>query len=109
MNGTITVRGQKIELFNNNLCQEILLTDLQQCTLGLTAMKKIKQYQFSRARWYEAKLPRDAQGAFNWCVENFGPEPKNPDAWSRWYFNVERRFRFRDEQDYAWFVLRWGA
>ena len=84
--------------YTNNLCKEIFLP-----------MKPEPKYKFSRAKWYEAKLPRDGQGAFNWCVKNFGPEPKNPDAWSRWYFNVERTFRFRDAKDYEWFVLRWGA
>jgi hypothetical protein len=71
-------------------------------------MKPESKYKFSRAKWYDAKLPKDGQGAFNWCVKNFGPEPKNPDAWSRWYFNVERTFRFRDAKDYEWFVLRWS-
>ena len=110
-------------MYSTNLCQEIFLPgqQLSQCTLGLTATYyyskthaalnrlPVNKYKFSRAYWYEAKLPRDGQGAFNWCVENFGAEPKNPDAWSRWYLNVERRFRFRDEKDYQWFVLRWGA
>lgn len=79
---------------------------------GIFKMKKWvppkPKYKFSRAKWYEAKLPRDGQGAFNWCVKNFGPEPTNPDAWSRWYFNVERTFRFRDEKDYVFFMLRWS-
>ena len=85
------------KLWSINLCNEILLP-----------MKPEQKYKFSRAKWYEAKLPRDRQGAFNWCVKNFGPEPKNPDAWSRWYFNVERTFRFSDSKDYEWFILRWG-
>jgi hypothetical protein len=84
--------------YYNNLCKEIMLP-----------MKPAPKYKFSRAKWYEAKVPRDQQAAFNWCVKQFGPEPKNTDAWSRWYFNVDRTFRFRDEKDYHWFILRWGA
>ena len=103
-------------MYANNLCQEIVLTKPRPVTLtGLSfdfsywpELKKENQYKFSRAKWYEAKLPKDGQGAYNWCMETFGAEPKNPDAWSRWYFNVNRTFRFRDEQDYMWFVLRWG-
>jgi hypothetical protein len=83
--------------FQNNLCNEILLP-----------MKPAPKYKFSRAKWYEAKLPRDQQAAFNWCVKQFGPEPKNTDAWTRWYFNVDRTFRFRDEKDYVMFILRWS-
>jgi hypothetical protein len=84
--------------FQNNLCNEIILP-----------MKPASKYRFSRAKWYEAKLPRDQQAAFAWCVKQFGPEPKNTDAWSRWYFNVDRTFRFRDAKDYEWFLLRWGT
>ena len=71
-------------------------------------MKPAPKYKFSRAKWYEAKLPRDQQAAFAWCVKQFGPEPTNTDAWSRWYFNVDRTFRFRDAKDYEWFLLRWS-
>jgi hypothetical protein len=85
----------------------------QLCTLGVYYAPYLPNimkptYKFSRAKWYEAKLPKDGQGAFNWCIEQFGPEPKHPDAWSRWYFNVNRTFRFRDSKDYEWFMLRWS-
>ena len=83
--------------YYNNLCNEILLP-----------MKPASKYRFSRAKWYEAKLPRDQQAAFAWCVKQFGPEPTNTDAWTRWYFNVDRTFRFRDEKDYVMFILRWS-
>ena len=83
--------------YYNNLCNEILLP-----------MKPASKYKFSRAKWYEAKVPRDQQAAFAWCVKQFGPEPTNTDAWSRWYFNVDRTFRFRDAKDYEWFMLRWS-
>jgi hypothetical protein len=71
-------------------------------------MKPAPKYKFSRAKWYEAKLPRDQQAAFAWCVKQFGPEPTNTDAWTRWYFNVDRKFRFRDEKDYVMFILKWS-
>ena len=83
--------------YYNNLCNEILLP-----------MKPAPKYKFSRAKWYEAKVPRDQQAAFAWCVKQFGPEPTNTDAWTRWYFNVDRTFRFRDAKDYEWFLLRWS-
>jgi hypothetical protein len=83
--------------YYNNLCNEILLP-----------MKPASKYRFSRAKWYEAKVSRDQQAAFAWCVKQFGPEPTNTDAWTRWYFNVDRTFRFRDAKDYEWFLLRWS-
>jgi hypothetical protein len=83
-------------LYYSNLCNEIMLP-----------MKPASKYRFSRAKWYEAKVPKDQQAAFAWCVKQFGPEPTNTDAWTRWYFNVDRTFRFRDAKDYEWFLLRW--
>ena len=108
---SITALAQRI--MNVNLCKEIVLTLDQQCIIGYPkttiALKKLMpKYQFSRAKWYEAKLPRDQQAAFAWCVKQFGPEPKNTDAWTRWYFNVDRTFRFRDAKDYEWFLMRWS-
>jgi len=104
----------KLHLYQSNLCQEITMTaQAQLCTLGVYYAPYLPNimkptYKFSRAKWYEAKLPKDGQGAFNWCIEQFGPEPKHPDAWSRWYFNVNRTFRFRDSKDYEWCMLRWS-
>ena len=95
--GKSTLNQMYGKLWNNNLCKEIFLP-----------MKPAPKYKFSRAKWYEAKLPRDGQAAFNWCVKQFGPEPTNTDAWTRWYFNVDRTFRFRDEKDYVMFILRWS-
>jgi hypothetical protein len=83
--------------YYKNLCKEIVFP-----------MKPEPKYKFSRAKWYEATLPGDRQAVFAWCTEQFGPEPYYPDAWSRWYFNVNRTFRFRDAKDYEWFLLRWG-
>jgi hypothetical protein len=43
-----------------------------------------------------------------WCEQQFGPHPKNPDTWSRWYQFGWGQFRFRDERDYMLFLLRWA-
>lgn len=66
------------------------------------------RYKFSR-RWYIHRI-NHFRGAevYKWCEQQFGPHPKNPDAWCRWYRYSIRQFYFRDEQDYAWFVLRWS-
>ena len=87
----------KTRYYDTNLCKEIVLP-----------MKPASKYRFSRAKWYEAKVPRNQQAAYSWCVKQFGPEPYYSDAWSRWYFNVDRTFRFRDAKDYEWFLLRWS-
>ena len=66
------------------------------------------KYKFSRAKWYEAKLYKNVDDALDWCEQQFGKAPNYPDAWSRWYFNVNRTFRFCDVKDYEWFMLRWS-
>lgn len=72
------------------------------------SMHKSK-YNFSRAKWHEAKFNEKDYGAVRiWCAEQFGPRPKNLDVWSRWYIPGWTTVRFRDEQDYMWFVLRWS-
>ena len=68
------------------------------------------KYQFSRNKWYVTSRfgsHENLQARVKWCEENFGPEPKNHDAWSRWYtwFGC---IKFRDSQDYEWFMLRWS-
>jgi hypothetical protein len=69
----------------------------------------VPKYKFSRAKWYEADHGYDDYDAIiAWCTEHFGPRPKRPDAWTRWYDIHIDRIRFRDEKDYAWFVLRWS-
>ena len=70
------------------------------------------KHQFSRAKWYEADLFNKGyrmDEVREWCVEQFGPQDHNPDAWSRWTNNMNSTFRFRDEVDYILFVLKWGA
>lgn len=48
-----------------------------------------------------------------WCTEHFGDAPKwgaypgAPDAWTRWCC-LGSSFKFRDEADYAFFLLRWS-
>jgi len=79
-----------------------------------TTMTKPKsKYNFSRAKWYEADLDwvdwKNYGAKVKWCEQQFGAHPKNPDAWSRWYRFRSDRIRFRDEQDYMLFLLRWGA
>jgi hypothetical protein len=105
-------------IMNTNLCKEIVLSPTQMCTLGYPkttiALKKLMpKYQFSRAKWYEAEFgPADynkVKEVREWCVEQFGPEPRHHDAWSRWYHKNHNRIFFRDEKDYHWFILRWGA
>jgi len=68
------------------------------------------KYKFSRAKWYVAEFDiDDYTDVVHWCRDQFGPHPNNPDAWSRWVHRYEDRIHFRDERDYQWFVLRWGA
>ena len=67
------------------------------------------KYQFSRATWYEVEFNwTDYDEIVDWCKEQFGPHDKQPDAWSRWVHVYEYKIQFRDEKDYAWFVLRWS-
>ena len=48
-----------------------------------------------------------------WCTEHFGQAPKwgsypgAPDAWTRWWC-TGHSFKFRDEADYTFFLLRWS-
>lgn len=67
------------------------------------------KYNFSR-KWFVVDFSdRDYMAVREWCVEMFGPEDKFPNAWSRWQHRYEHRIFLRDEKDYNWFVLRWGA
>ena len=68
-----------------------------------------KPMNFSRTKWYIADVNHnDYPDALDWCREQFGQRIKRPDAWSRW--KADRcTFWFRDEKDYNWFTLRWGA
>ena len=119
----------KTQLDQTNLCKEILIMAQQiQCTLstisGVQPMPdyvgkifKMKyyvtpqlKYKFSRAKWYEADYDWINYGeVVTWCTEQFGPHPKQQDAWSRWDHRYEGKIYFRDEKDCAWFMLRWGV
>ena len=69
----------------------------------------LSKYKFSRAKWYEANHRyEDYDAIMEWCTEQFGPKPRRPDAWTRWTDIHIDRIRFRDEQDYVLFMLRWG-
>lgn len=73
------------------------------------------KYRFSRTNWYVAfcarldgRLGGDTE-VYQWCADNFGPMVRHPDAWSRWAEGAAWcTIRFRDEQDYIWFTLRWS-
>ena len=66
------------------------------------------KYKFSRD-WYLAEFDiKDQTDVVYWCWEQFGPHPRNPDAWSRWEHRYANKIYFRDEQDYMWFLLRWS-
>lgn len=65
--------------------------------------------QFSR-QWHESSCQnQDYEAVQQWCTENFGPQPKCPDAWCRWYRYRRRAWRFRDQEDYVLFRLRWAG
>ena len=72
------------------------------------------KYNFSRD-WYVADFGyEDYDDVRAWCAEQFGPDPELPDAWnrwpidSRWQHRYAQQIHFRDEKDYAWFMLRWS-
>jgi hypothetical protein len=69
----------------------------------------VPKYKFSR-EWYIANFDTEHYYEVReWCAEQFGSEPKFPDAWSRWQHRYEDQIHFRDEKDYHWFMLKWGA
>jgi hypothetical protein len=66
------------------------------------------KYKFSR-NWYQAYFnSADYHAVDDWCEQHFGPHPKHPDAWSRWWHKFEDSILFRDEKDYVLFMLRWS-
>jgi len=67
------------------------------------------KYEFSRAKWHIAEFnDEQSEDIFVWCQENFGPHPKQPDAWSRWNHRYVNKIFIRDEKDYILFILRWS-
>lgn len=96
MKGAVMILGQPIILSANQS--------------RLEKLRNKNKYKFSRAKWYEAEF--DDKYYFEvdkWCEEQFGPHPKNPDAWCRWVHRDTYRIHFRDEKDYNWFMLRWSS
>lgn len=109
MRGSVTVLGHQVML--TNLCQEIVMTDAEICSLGYMPKPK---YQFSRAKWHTVDIGAGAWGLgreYNeiiaWCTKHFGPHPKQHDAWSRWWVGVGQIY-FRDSKDYVLYQLRWS-
>ena len=91
-----------------------LLDEIQRLANKILKEMQIKlnqpepKYKFSR-NWYQAEFdPADYFAVDKWCVEQFGPHPKHPDAWSRWWHKFENSILIRDQEDYFNFVLRWG-
>ena len=69
---------------------------------------KEPKYKFSR-NWYQADFDlKDYDAVDEWCEQQFGPHPKRPDAWSRWWHKFHNSILFRDEKDYILFMLRWS-
>jgi hypothetical protein len=69
----------------------------------------MNKYKFSR-NWYQAQFDTKYYYEVDaWCSQQFGPHPKRPDAWSRWWHKFEDSILFRDEKDYLLFTLRWGV
>jgi hypothetical protein len=118
---SVTIAGQKIlmpiirQVYPQLLAQSILgvqpMTDsVAEIFTVKSKIYSVPKYKFSRAKWYEADHRYDDyDDVMAWCTEHFGPRPRYPDAWTRWYDIHIDRIRFRDEKDYNWFVLRWGA
>lgn len=114
------------QIFNTNLCKEIMLTGQQiisrdlgffedQFLTNVMQKRKKPEYKFSRAKWHTAQLHGNATWVFSdeynqvivWCTEQFGAHPVKQDAWSRWYVGLGY-INFRDEADYILYQLRWA-
>ena len=114
------------QLYNQNLCKEIMMTgqealkELVELKLGFAELnnnkqkKKVKEYKFSRAKWYKVQLPgpftnvAGTRERVEWCIANFGPKDTHVDPWNtRWYVDWDT-INFRDSQDYEWYMLRWS-
>lgn len=103
-------------IFDQNLCKEIMLTGQKQLTLlkeltieyEIVWSKKVNKYKFSR-EWYVAEFDWVHHSeVLEWCRQQFGPHPTNPDAWCRWFNKYSEKIHFRDAKDYEWFTLRWS-
>ena len=95
-----------MQLFKNryyatNLCKEIV---------SPWHIQPKSKYKFSRNNWHWTEINSMADDYYerlSWCEEMFGAQPKNPDAWTRWYSSWST-LKFRDEADYMLYQLRWA-
>lgn len=118
--GRQTGKSMLNAIYNNNLCKEITLSGqeylhLVELKMGFANLatdrikqrKKVRQYKFSRANWYVAEFDSfKSNEVLGWCTDQFGKPGR--DAWSRWRYMHLGKIHFRDEKDYAWFMLRWS-
>lgn len=98
---SVYMQTLKTRIYNTNLCKEIMLP-----AFGLQESK----YKFSRNKWNWVEINSMADDYYerlDWCEQQFGPQPKNPDAWTRWYVGWGM-LKFRDEKDYMLYQLRWS-
>lgn len=115
MKGKISVLGQTIHLKNHKpvlvapLLKGTTLTDLGAFYAPYIPMIVEPKYKFSRAKWHQAYFNvKDYDEVNDWCAQHFGPHPKRPDAWSRWWHKFEDSILFRDKEDFVLFTLRWS-
>lgn len=64
------------------------------------------KYIFTRDHWHTVE--NVSKDKVTWCSEQFGKRVVYPDAWTRWHYTWGL-IKFRDERDYIWYTLRWGA
>jgi hypothetical protein len=95
----------KNRIYDSNLCKEIVLP---------TKPMKEEKYKFSRAKWYEHRLPspftndNKTNEMIEWTKSQFGNPDTKVDPWAtRWYVDWDT-INFRDSKDYEWFLLRWS-
>ena len=92
------------EIYDKNLCKEVHLIAIK----STIARPVVNKYKFSR-NWHQAQFdPKYYYEVDAWCSQQFGPHPRHPDAWSRWWHKFEDSILFRDEKDYVLFTLRWS-
>ena len=110
------MKSTLFSIIDNNLCQEIVMPPYTMRIPKSRHKQPKPKYKFSR-QWYEVAVPLSRfdynlnpvkdDSRLLWCAEQFGPQPDHPDAWSRWY-SRGLIIRFRDQQDYMLYLLRWG-
>ena len=96
-------KAPKNRIYDTNLCKEIMFPEPSE-----------SKYKFSRAKWYTVdigvgawRLGSEYNEIVAWCNDMFGPHPKKPDAWSRWWVGIGQIY-FCDAKDYEWYMLRWS-